>query len=304
MIRKISLLVVAVILLLGCTGVEHKETLKDKIKVECEKIEGKVWKYFGGEQLSIVVITNNESLGSVEVIKELSGGIPVKVYYWSNLTKDEKLTVENVLEAYSLPLEFPVIMVIGPPIVYINTGNPIIPPILKCLAKQHPYVLFSEPGRKYVFMLGYELNPGMFSEKIRSLMSENKTVAVYYPSPFLGFANSILLNKTLRLPLNCLIVFDGDRIVKVTPLKVNVSRLLFFYSPACPHCEKVLPYIKELAKRMNVTMYDITKNESVAEKYGIYVVPTLIVETNEGEMRLVGENAIMHWINTSLGANT
>ncbi len=303
MMSRVLPLIVAVILLLGCTGVEHKETLRDKIKVECEKIEGKVWKYFGGKQLSIVVITNNNSLGSVEVIKELSGEIPVDVYYWSNLSKDEKLAVESVLEAYSLPLEFPVIMVIGPPIVYINTGNPIIPPILKKLAEQHPYVLFSKPGRKYVFMFGYELNPGMFSKKIRSLMSENKTVAVYYPSPFLGFANSILLNKTLSLPLNCLIVFEGDKIVKITPLKVNVSRLLFFYSPACPHCEKVLPYIKKLARRMNVAMYDITKNESIAGKYDIYAVPTLIVETNEGEMRLVGESAIMHWINTYLGAN-
>ena len=45
---------------------------------------------------------------------------------------------------------------------------------------------------------------------------------------------------------------------------------------------------------MNVEMYDITKNESIAEKYGVYAVPTLIVETDKGEMRLIGEIDILN----------
>jgi len=294
-LKKLLLLLVTILLVVGCTSIKHEETLKDKVKLECEKIEGKVWEYFG-KRLSIIVITNESSPEYISMIKALSNGIPVKVYQWSNLSKDEKFTVEEILESYSLPLDFPVIMVIGPPIVYINTGNPVIPPILNRLAEQHPYNLFTKPGEKYVFMFGYEINPGFFSKQIRNLISENKTVAVYYPAPYLGFANSIILNKTLGLPLNSLIVLNGDKIVKITPLKVNITRELFFYSPSCPHCENVMPYIKQLAKKMNITMYDVTKNESIAEKYSIYAVPTLIVETDKGEMRLIGESDIIAWI--------
>ncbi len=288
--RKLGLILILVLAIatLGCVG------LGVKVRVKCKEIEGRVWKYFGGKGLRIVVIVNGTA-PYIPVIKMLSGGVPVKVYRWSNLTDEERAAVERVLKAYGIPFEFPIVMAVGPPIVYITTGCPVLPPMLKTLMDQHPYYFFQKPGRKYVLMLGYGMNPGMFSKELYELMKKGP-VAIYYPDPHLGFANSIVINRTLKLPLNSVIVLKGDRVVKVIPLRVKVKLILFFYSPYCPHCERVLPLVRRISGRFRVRMFDVTRDPTIASRYGIYEVPTMIVVTNRGNVTLVGDKAIEEWI--------
>ncbi|RUM32970.1 MAG: hypothetical protein DSY33_05920 [Archaeoglobus sp.] len=75
----------------------------------------------------------------------------------------------------------------------------------------------------------------------------------------------------------------------------------FFYSPSCPHCEHVFPYVKSVAANYtnsSVRFYFCNvlhlsgKCKSIAEKYEVEWVPTVIIKYNGKAMMLVGENHI------------
>ena len=66
--------------------------------------------------------------------------------------------------------------------------------------------------------------------------------------------------------------------------KLNVSTVFFFYSPYCPHCEEIKPYIKNLTKRYTnykfvfCNVYNCNGTcKVVMEKYRIMFVPAVVV---------------------------
>lgn len=66
-------------------------------------------------------------------------------------------------------------------------------------------------------------------------------------------------------------------------LKKMQIRIEFFYSKACPHCTPVRKMLYEIAKDMEgiVEIEEIDawseKGQPLAEKYGIQLVPTIVV---------------------------
>ncbi len=87
-----------------------------------------------------------------------------------------------------------------------------------------------------------------------------------------------------------------------TTVVCNYSKIevYFYYSPSCPHCEKVKPYIDELREKYkDVTFYYCNvqdKNISkVCYKYAYYVigVPTVVVHAGNVTTALIGERDIM-----------
>lgn len=80
----------------------------------------------------------------------------------------------------------------------------------------------------------------------------------------------------------------------------NFSKIevYFYYSPECPHCERVKPYVDALREKYeNVTFYYCNVDEELSEacyEYAYYVVgvPTVVVHAGNLTMSLVGERDV------------
>ena len=74
----------------------------------------------------------------------------------------------------------------------------------------------------------------------------------------------------------------------------------FYYSPTCPHCEKVKPYIDELREKYknvkfiycNVSDKNISK-ACYTYAYYVFGVPTVVVHAGNVTTSLAGERDIM-----------
>jgi len=72
----------------------------------------------------------------------------------------------------------------------------------------------------------------------------------------------------------------------------------FYYSPTCPHCKHVEPYIDSLRENYtNVTFYycNVQNLSKVCREYLYYVVgvPTVVVHAGNLTTSLVGERDVM-----------
>ena len=67
--------------------------------------------------------------------------------------------------------------------------------------------------------------------------------------------------------------------------------LIDFYADWCGPCRIQTPIIEELARRMGdlieVKKINVDEHMEMANKYRIYVVPTLIIEKDEKEVRRI-----------------
>jgi thioredoxin 1 len=67
--------------------------------------------------------------------------------------------------------------------------------------------------------------------------------------------------------------------------------LIDFYADWCGPCRIQTPIIEELARRMGdlieVKKINVDEHMEMANKYRIYVVPTLIIEKDEKEIRRI-----------------
>ena len=80
----------------------------------------------------------------------------------------------------------------------------------------------------------------------------------------------------------------------------NFSKIevYFYYSPECPHCERVKPYVDALREKYeNVTFYYCNVDEEPSEacyNYAYYVagVPTVVVHSGNLTVSLVGERDV------------
>ncbi len=91
-------------------------------------------------------------------------------------------------------------------------------------------------------------------------------------------------------------------IVNVNTTHCNYSKIevYFYYSPYCPHCEKVKPYVDQVREKYkNVTfIYCNVSDKNVSKEcytYSYYVVgiPTVVVHADGVTTALVGEKDVM-----------
>ena len=93
-----------------------------------------------------------------------------------------------------------------------------------------------------------------------------------------------------------------DETTTPIPQKCNFSKVEvhFFYSPYCPHCEEVKPYVVNLSKKYRVVKFYFCNvanasqcpRESMRFAGMIYGVPTVVVYYNNTTLMLVGSNNV------------
>ncbi len=61
-------------------------------------------------------------------------------------------------------------------------------------------------------------------------------------------------------------------------IKKGKGAMFYFYSPSCGACKAMTPVVKELSKNnRGVFPVDISKDMSIAGKFGIMATPTLVI---------------------------
>jgi len=78
-------------------------------------------------------------------------------------------------------------------------------------------------------------------------------------------------------------------------ISINGTTVFFFYSPFCPHCEAIMPFMKNLTKEYKNVKFDFCnvyncsgECKQVMRKYNIMFVPTVVVFKNNTSTTLVG----------------
>lgn len=78
---------------------------------------------------------------------------------------------------------------------------------------------------------------------------------------------------------------EGEDLIEVTDLswektveKSRIPVLVMFYSPTCPHCRTMEPYVREFAREyaggVIFAKVDITSSQWTAERFGVRSTPT------------------------------
>ncbi|MFQ6051413.1 MAG: thioredoxin family protein [Candidatus Hydrothermarchaeota archaeon] len=71
-------------------------------------------------------------------------------------------------------------------------------------------------------------------------------------------------------------------------------RIKIFATPNCPRCEPTIEFVKnvvkEFEKDIEIRIIDIFKESSKALEYGIYAVPTVVINENVRFVGKLGKN--------------
>jgi|Deesub1362A_J573_1020465.scaffolds.fasta_scaffold00164_51 thiol-disulfide isomerase/thioredoxin len=83
------------------------------------------------------------------------------------------------------------------------------------------------------------------------------------------------------------------------------DKIYLFYSPQCPHCENVMPYVKNVSKKMDVDFCQVEEMndecKAIAKKIGLKGVPTAVYRKG-GELKVyVGEIKVKNLMLKVLG---
>jgi thiol-disulfide isomerase/thioredoxin len=67
------------------------------------------------------------------------------------------------------------------------------------------------------------------------------------------------------------------------------EKVYYFFSPKCPHCENVKPYVNNASKKMEIEFCQVEKMseecKEIAKKIGLRGVPTAVYKKG-GELRV------------------
>lgn len=78
------------------------------------------------------------------------------------------------------------------------------------------------------------------------------------------------------------------------------EKVYFFFSPKCPHCENVMPYVENASKKMEIKFCQVGKMDDecseVAKKIGLKGVPTAVYKKG-GELKVyIGEIQVRNFM--------
>jgi len=84
---------------------------------------------------------------------------------------------------------------------------------------------------------------------------------------------------------------------------------LFFYSPSCPHCQKVFPVVLKELQGENLELIEANSNNAeIYEEWGVTTVPTLIAVNRKKKkayrLRGFNEKALQYFLNSLLSKDT
>jgi thioredoxin 1 len=123
-----------------------------------------------------------------------------------------------------------------------------------------------------------------------------QTAFIVFGLVIAGFATLILVAR-LRMK-NIPLVEDHEKILTLTDknfqsLTKNKTVLVDFWAPWCAPCRMMAPILNDLAAELNgnasIGKVDIEKYQSLAQKYKVRSIPTLIMFKNGKEVnRFVG----------------
>lgn len=115
----------------------------------------------------------------------------------------------------------------------------------------------------------------------------------------LVFVFAILLSVGLAFYIYTL---NADVINKIKPHPHQNTSVYFFYSHYCPHCREVMPYVEDVAKKVekkgvSVTFCSVDETmpqscAKVAKDIHLSAVPTAVVYSNESKTLLVGSDEV------------
>ncbi len=74
------------------------------------------------------------------------------------------------------------------------------------------------------------------------------------------------------------------------------QKLTFFYTDECPKCKELKPVMNELKQVFDITYVNTHKDELLTESNGVEFVPTIIIENELGEHKMVGNNEIAKFL--------
>lgn len=292
----------------------------------------------------ILIVTDgtgkyNDTLKDFEEYMKENGVSVVKMNY-SEMNESVKQALWRVLALYGLPEDLPIIVAVKPPVVYISCGGETpLPdvPMLYYLEKYHPMNFFDAKGTR-VAIMAKDANVEELKQLVDMLDKKGIETAVYYKVDVFGFASARVLDVALDREDSYVVIAEDGYLKEVLPLDkayrklqnlpaateaantepaateiINVESenvsVYFFYSPTCPHCEEVMPYVKELAKtgKAKFTFCDVTgemSNECVAliKEIGIDGVPTAVVKAENKTRVLVGSDEV-RMLGALLGAS-
>jgi len=318
----------------------EKENFSEAIWKKCGEIEEALWNIVGAtggvnNTPKVVVIYDENSSGIVEAVKEAvnGSGYDIVAYNYSELNETFKNALQYVLARYGLPDELPVIAAVKPPVVFISVGgNTPLPDryLLWNLEKYHPAEFFTGGGKAVAFVLHDPMYINETLDVAKKLDSAGVRVAIYYRTEAYGFASAKVLNDALEslgfdVKEDYAVITKDGALEKVLPIEKAIKELnaaaamtkptqnetvngsakvtvYFVYSPSCPHCENVLPYVKEVAANytandsVGFVFCDVSnlndKCKAIIDEYRVGWVPTAIVKSGSTTRMLVGEDQI------------
>lgn len=318
------------------TPAVHHINLTEALWAEYKKIEAPLWEALDLNSSStnegrILLIINDTNGGLAEGLKRMyenDTNYTLMVVNYSELKDPLKSAVERVLAWYGIPFDLPIVIIVKPPILYIGSGKSITPPpkeFLPLFEKYHPVNLFKSEG----YSVAIVVNNEKFLNDSLDLMSLLEGVGircmVYYKylsssAPYVSVLDNIIRkegydykeyvvianNGTLEnvLPLDKGLDFLRDLYAKMKEKEQEVARkyenitVYFFYSPYCPHCHEIMPYIDSLKRNytsVNWVYCDVTNNtcKNIISQFNIEFVPTVVV-VGDGKplIKLVGTEDI------------
>jgi glutaredoxin len=78
------------------------------------------------------------------------------------------------------------------------------------------------------------------------------------------------------------------------------QNLTFFYTDECPKCKELKPVMEELQQVFDITYVNTHEDELLTESNGVEFVPTIIIENQLGEHKMIGNNEIAKFLHEIL----
>ncbi len=84
-------------------------------------------------------------------------------------------------------------------------------------------------------------------------------------------------------------IFLGVMVVQEKPAEEETYIFMYFYTPDCPACDQIEPFIDYLREEYAIRIYAYNMRNPVGLQYGIQheirYVPTLIIQIDRGDER-------------------